>query len=282
MDAGRLGVQVKMMSTTGFDEFYRAHHPLAARWVAIAASALIVGGAVAAVAKYHGNDSTGSSPTPSTGTIATSTTALAPSGGDSWYHLISPDLFAENVRYESGALPGPAKSTVMAWGAVNGLQEGLLVLVAQPTLGGPDVLKFMSYGFSAARAAQLQREVVPGSGLPYVLPDPGVELLGFGLDGSGALTSQRYSNQTGSVTIAVGDYRGQLTPLALGVAWSPVSIAGRGGYRWSDASGVHVVWHMASGLWAQFDISPSLADRADGLILAVVGTAPLPKSAIGG
>lgn len=32
MQASTLGVQAMIMTTTGFDEFYRTHHPLAVRW----------------------------------------------------------------------------------------------------------------------------------------------------------------------------------------------------------------------------------------------------------
>jgi hypothetical protein len=168
----------------------------------------------------------------------------------------------------TGELPGP--STVMAWAASNGFENGILLLLAEPTGSGPDVRKFMSYGLSDVRTNELKNEVVAGSGLPYVLPDPTMELVGFGLDGFGARTVQSYASSSGNATISVGDYRGQLTPIVLGAGLHPVQIAGITAYRYTDFNGIHLVWRTHAGSWAQLDIDQGLADRESEIIGSVV------------
>jgi thiol-disulfide isomerase/thioredoxin len=166
----------------------------------------------------------------------------------------------------------------MAWGAVDGLDNGLLLLTAEPSLNGTvNTPTFVSNGFSAERVQELTSKVVPGSGLPYVLPDDGVTLLGVGSEGAGRLVSQTYSNDRGVVTVAVGDYRGQLTPLVTyGFHTVLIPSFGVNGYRSDlEGGGAYVVWQMPDGQWATLDIPPALADRVDGLI-AALGPADTP------
>lgn len=246
-----------------------------ARWLAIAAATILFFGAATAIVVHRNHQAPAtSSPTdPVTAqTPPPPTTTSLPVTGDMWYTLVAQDMNAEPIETTGccPSVPPPGPNTVLAWAASSGFADGVLLLLVQPTLNGDPVLKFMSYGLSDARAAELQAKVVPGSGLPYVLPDDSMELVGVGTEGLGAQRSQRYSSDLGTVTITVGEYRGQLTPLVLGAGFHPVTIAGWRGYRYADEAGnVHVVWRTPTGSWATLEISSMLADRADGLIAAV-------------
>lgn len=202
--------------------------------------------------------------------LTTTVPAQVPS--QDWFSIRLPGLVPGVVGHEkccpSGEAPGPA--SVTAWAAKSGYDNGLLLLLAEPTGSGPDVRKFMSYGLSDARTNELKSEVVAGSGLPYVLPDPKMELVGFGLDGFGARTVQSYVSSAGNATISVGDYRGQLTPIVLGAGLHPIQVAGSTAYRYTDFNGIHVVWRIHTGNWAQLDIDQGLADRELAIIGAVV------------
>ncbi len=246
-----------------------------ARWLAIAAATILFFGAATAIV-VHRNHQTPVTSSPTDPVTAQTppppTTTSLPVTGDMWYTLVAQDMNAEPIETTGccPSVPPPGPNTVLAWAASGGFADGVLLLLVQPTLNGDPVLKFMSYGLSDARAADLQAKVVPGSGFPYVLPDDSMELVGVGTEGLGAQRSQRYSSDLGTVTITVGEYRGQLTPLVLGAGFHPVTIAGWRGYRYADEAGnVHVVWRTPTGSWATLEISSTLADSADGLIAAV-------------
>ena len=254
--------------------------------VLVSAGGLLVAAVVATgwivVSRNNGGlSSTPLATTPATITPATiestptTTTYVGATGV--WYELNSPGLDPHPIEKMTccPSFPAPGPATVMAWAATTGFQDGILLLIAEPSLGGPDVVKYMSYGLTNEQTDALKRQIVPGSGLPYVLPDPSMELIGFGIDVVSNLTSQRYSSSIDAagrdtVTISVGDYRGQLTPIVLGAGLHRVTIAGQTGYRYSDElTGVHVVWRTPEGSWATLDIGTGLANRADELIAAV-------------
>ena len=248
--------------------------------MAIAAAAALVVAGVAAIAVNRGDsDDLASTPTDPDATATVPTIREVTSDGPvDWYVLASQDLIAGDLQSEQCCPPTPAPgpTTVMAWGATTGLQDGLLVLVSKPRLDGSDPeLTYLSNGFSAERATELEGKVVPGSGLPYVLPDDGVQLLGSGFDGIGTRLSQTYTNDntndSGGAVITVGDYRGQLSPLVEhGFHTVDMPALGVTGYRADIDGNVYVVWQAPNGQWATLEIFPGLADRADGIIAAVI------------
>ena len=211
-----------------------------------------------------------------TASVSAPTTSLTPktiSGAD-WYAIFAAGLSPEPITVVALPRSYPCcPSTVMAWAAKSGYQDGILLLLAQPTQSGADVVKIMSFGLSNARTAELTSEIVPGSGLPYELPDPAMGLIGVGLDGAGAMVSQRYVGGADSVTMSVGDYRGQLMPIVLGAGLHPVDVAQQRGYRYADEHGVHIVWRTQTGRWATLDITQGLIDR-EAEIVAAVSAAP--------
>lgn len=255
----------------------------AGRWVAIAAATVLVVGAVAAIGVNLGNrdDSASSNDTvePASTPPEASTATISALPAE-WAMLVSPDLVPGDISVErcctEFAAPGP--TTVMAWGAVDGLENGLLLLTAAPAPdGSAPAPTFTSNGFSAERFQELTTKVVPGSGLPYVLPDDGLTLLGFGTEGAGELVSQDYTNELGTVTVSAGAYRGQLNPLVT-YGFHAVAIPGfdTTGYRATlDTGGEHVVWPMPNGRWATMEVPPALADRTDGLIAALAPAPPI-------
>jgi thiol-disulfide isomerase/thioredoxin len=238
----------------------------ARRWIAIAAAAALVVAGVAAIAVNRGDDGPASTPPTEPGPTTREVTADGPVD---WYVLASPDLIPGELVSEACCTPTPAPgpATAMAWGDVHGLEQGVLLLVATPQISGEPTLTYRWTGMTDERAAGLQAQVQTGSGLPYVLPDPSMELLGAGLLDQGNTLSQGYTNPAGTVTISVGDYRGQLRSLVDG--FRTITIAGGVGYRTDDATGTHVVWRAPSGQWATLEIPPAMSDRADGLIGAV-------------
>ena len=118
------------------------------------------------------------------------------------------------------------------------------------------------------RAKELEAKVVPGSGLPYVLDDPGMELLAQGFDGIGTSVSQRYIPTTGDgdVVLTVGDYTGQLAALGGPFPVEETTIAGQPGVRYTTNSSTVFVWRTPDKSWAQLSIAapagePSRRDR---------------------
>jgi hypothetical protein len=163
----------------------------------------------------------------------------------------------------------------MVWTDAKG---GLFMLQAVGQLdGSPAVLQYSSFGIDATRVAQLKTEVVPGSGLPYILDDPDMTLLAQGLTGFGSSNSvsQRYipTAGDGDVLLSVGDYNGQLHPLGDDVAGTQVTIAGLPGYRYTNDSATVYVWHTPANTWAELRIATPLADRADEIVASLVPAA---------
>lgn len=248
------------------------------RWLAVAAAAVLVIGGVAAIAVNRGNDASdvaGPVPT-STGTTDPTTTTGLPIGGG-WYEIAAPGLTARPPEFTvcCPPMPAPGPDVVMVWTDGNG---GLLMLQAIGHVdGGSLELKYAHYGMSDDRAKELEAKVVPGSGLPYVLDDPNMELLGQGFDGIGTSVSQRYIPNAGDgdVVLTVGDYTGQLAALAGPFPVEQTTIAGQPGVRYATNSSVVFVWQTPDATWAQLSISSALASRADEIVASLI-RAPLP------
>ena len=135
---------------------------------------------------------------------------------------------------------------------------------------GDQATAVASYGLTPQEQADLAAQIQPGSGLPWVLPVEGWAFLGMGVQTDGATRFTRYSNGTEAVDIAVGPLLDQFFTLATADTVEPVTVAGRAGWKATNADRVYVMWPAAdSGRWATMTIVPALADRVDGLIAAV-------------
>ncbi len=215
-------------------------------------------------------------PVPAGTTDPTTTTGVR--SGDGWYEIAAPGLTARPPEFTvcCPPMPAPGPDVVMAWTDGSG---GLLMLQAIGHVDGSSPeLKFAHYGMSDDRAKELEAKVVPGSGLPYVLDDPNMELLGQGFDGIGTSVSQRYIPNAGDgdVVLTVGDYTGQLAALAGPFPVEQTTIAGQPGVRYATNSSVVFVWQTPDTTsWAQLSISSALASRADEIVASLT-PAPLP------
>ena len=242
------------------------------RWFAIAAAVALVAVGVAAIAVNRGRPAPGSTDSlTATTTIEPPTTVPTVEEIDpNWFELKLADFTAGPLRTEACCppVPAPGPATVMAWGDVNGLDHGVLLLTATPKLdGGEPQLDWKWLMMPDDRANTLISEVVPGSGLPYVLPSQSMLLIGNGLEGIGNLRSQTWTNGTGTVDVTVGDYRGQLALLS--GTTEPMIIAGRIAWRVRRDGVDTVVWQTPDGRWATVFISDALASREDEILAAI-------------
>ncbi len=209
--------------------------------------------------------------------INTTTTMPALVGVGSWYELDLPGFTAEEAVYTPCCPPtvAPGPATVMAWRSLEAPDGGLLTLLATPVLGGgPPTLVYAWTDMTDERAQELQAKVVPGAGLPYVLDDLTMELVGIGFAGMGELTAQRYTSADGTIELRIGDYTGQYDHL-IDAEHRPITVAGLPGYVVDTPAGPVVLWQPASGDWAELIISQGLADRVDEIV-AALRTAPWP------
>lgn len=245
------------------------------RWFAVAAAVALVAVGVAAIAVNRGTPAPGNSDSlVASTTVAPSTpVSTVPHSDAEWFELQLDGFTAAPMRHEACCIPVPAPgpATVMAWGDVNGIDHGVLMLRLIPALGGgPPMIDWKWRMMSNDRALALTREAVPGSGLPYVLPSQSMQLIGNGLAGMGNLRGQMWSDGTGSVDITVGDYRGQLDQLISGDV-EATTIAGHTALRLlRPDGGDNVVWQTAGGQWATVTIGEALADREDEILAAIV------------
>jgi thiol-disulfide isomerase/thioredoxin len=214
-------------------------------------------------------------------TTTASTTEPSNPAASGWYEITAPGLSARPPEFTvcCAPMPAPGPDTVMVWTDAKG---GLFMLQAVGQLdGSPAVLQYSSFGIDATRVAQLKTEVVPGSGLPYILADPDMTLLAQGLTGFGSSNSvsQRYipSAGDGDVLLSVGDYNGQLHPLGDDVSGTQVTIAGLPGYRYTNDSATVYIWHTPANTWAELRIATPLASRADEIVASLT-PAPVPSA----
>jgi len=110
------------------------------RWFAIAAAVALVAVGVAAIAVNRGRPAPGSTDSlTATTTIEPPTTVPTVEEIDpNWFELKLADFTAGPLRTEACCppVPAPGPATVMAWGDVNGLDHGVLLLTATPKLDG--------------------------------------------------------------------------------------------------------------------------------------------------
>ncbi len=251
------------------------------RWLAVAAAAVLVIGAVAAIAANRGNDGSSSddSIVPDTTTPHSDSVPNSEDLNLNWFVLDLPGFTSQPDRKEvcCPPLPAPGPATTIAWGDVNGLDRGVLLLTVTPKVEGEPQLDYAWAGMTDERAGQLISEVVPGSGLPYVMPSQSMRFLGTGLAGFGDLRGQAWANSDGTVDITVGDYRGQLDVLTTGSV-EATTIAGQDAYRVRRGGGDAVVWQTPDGHWATVTIDDrGLTEREDE-IFAAVEPGPMPSA----
>ncbi len=251
-----------------------------ARSFAIAAAATLVVAAIVALSVHRGHETPAADGTTAPATSVADT--LLPSDGAPWYALHQPNLVAGEVTVVRCCLPHPAPGPqlAMAWGDVTGIDHGVLLLtVTDSDTGGAPVLEFAHIAMTQERATALQQQVVPGSGLAYVLPDPSMVMLGNGFVDDGFRVEQNYTSGAEHVELSVGDYRGQLTLLAGDESVAPTTVVGQRGYRAELLGVTYLVWETPVGTWATLAISPGLADRVDDIVSTLTG-ADLPNEAL--
>ncbi len=254
-------------------------------WQSVSVAAVTVallGAGLWAIADREPSDS--SSAPPSTG-IAVAGSA-AP-----WYRIAYELLTAQPVEQNTCCttfdVPGPP--TVVSWQAAGGPRDGLLVLTAYPpeeadaagsktdaTLlpqADGSVWQFWSYGMTSQRRDALAALVVPGSGLPFVLPDDSMTLLSIGGLGAAAHTRTQtyFDSDTNFATISVGSDRGLFRALALSESMTYTTVAGMPAFRSEQPDGAVIFdWRATAGQWATLIVGAALADRADTIAASVV------------
>ena len=278
----------------------------AGRWFAIAAATILVVGAATAVVINRSNaPETASSPTEAATTLpAPTTTVTEPTlirVVTPWYTLASQDLVPGEIETLPNQLTGETSS---AWALDGDPAKGLFILRSGPAspdmapadtsladyqMIGDQAVAVSSYGIDAQQQADLLAQVLPGSGLPWVLPVDGWVLLGIGTGGDDPTLAQAHSSDSGAVTIAVGPLANQFLTLATIGGIEPVTVAGTAGWKATNADGVYVLWPAGdSSQWASLAIPAAFTDRVDGLIAAVaevdptqptVETGPAPSTA---
>lgn len=248
----------------------------ARRWVAIAASVVIVAGAAVGIAMYRGEPTKVGSP----GTTTVPPTTIHGAATTMPYFLAAADLAPGPVQSQPGT---GADVTFVAWARNGDLADGLIVMEATPAVNGPTVatvdgttervldgitLRFTTHGLTDTERDSLIAQVVPGSGLPWILPVEGWEMVGMATAADGDTLFQPFGS---SVTLSVGPMN--LTLLG-GFAtmgdFTPVTVAGLPGWKIVTGGPTVVLWRdPSSGQWVMLSVPATMADRVDALILAV-------------
>lgn len=258
----------------------------AARWMAVAAAVVLVIGAVTAIAINRGN-------APDVATVPTELSTTTPTEPTlirvetPWFRLAAADLLpSERVHEQCCQEP----EVNLAWS--NGNAYLMLAAYSKPGTTSVDpvgpatqletdsaILTFRSFGLTDDERAALADKVVPGSGLPYVLPVDGWNLIALGQAPTNAGLVQAYtplnndplSSYLPTVEMRVGGYRGELSLLGAFPDPQPITVAGYDGWKVTEDDGtVSALWDVGDGYWATLRIDAKLADRADALIIGVV------------
>jgi hypothetical protein len=130
-----------------------------------------------------------------------------------------------------------------------------------------------NFGLTPDRLKALTLAIQPGSGLPYVLPDPSMTFIGFNTaeDGFESI-AQDWTLDGSHLTLAVST--GGLAQQLADVAPTSIverTIAGVQGYAITLTNGqVNLTWPTDNAdRWGSLLISPALADRVDGFVGAI-------------
>ena len=265
----------------------------AGRWLAVAAAAVLIVGAVTAIAVNRSNAPEVASvptevPTTAPDKIVDTSEQVLIRTTTPWFRLIAADLVpGERLREHCCS---SVSDVNIAWS--NGDKLLLLNAVSKDDVTGigplgdstivetdTDFLGFQSVGLSNDERTSLASQVVPGSGFPFVLPVDGWEMVAFGqsTNDNGLVqlytpaTNDRLSSYMPTVEMRVGGYLGDLSLLAAFPAAQPVTVAGYSGWRVTNRDGIVIAfWDVGDGNWGRLSIDPALADRADVLIAGVI------------
>ena len=267
----------------------------AGRWMAVAAAVVLIAGAVTAIAIKRGHAPEVSTaptelPTTSPDTTLVATEPVLIRTETPWFRLIAADLVPGERTHEQccrASLPG--RQLVMAWSAPNVPaylmvtefpDPGPSIVVGATHRKGTDgTLLFQSYGLTDQERETLADQVVPGSGLPYILTADGWRVEAVGQTAGDSRLVQMYtplnndplSSYLPTITMSVGEYRGELASLAAWPDPQPITVAGYEGWKVTEGDGiVSAFWYVDNGNWATLRIDAMLADRADALIAGVV------------
>jgi hypothetical protein len=258
----------------------------ALRWVAAAAAVVALIGAIAwTVGRDNGAvdvaDSTVGPPT--SDTTPPTTPATVPADPQMRYFLSTADLVPETPGTTTIDSEG---DVLMAWALGADPAAGLLTLQASATTDDVDPadtytrvvdgtnLYFSGHGIEPDEFRRIADSVVAGSGLPWVLPEPGWEVLAVG-EPTGTSVIRRYSNAVGMVTLGESPYNGEWSVMATADSITGVEVAGQLGWMATNTNGefTMVMWRLPDEInWATMYIESTFADRAAGLIAAVVDT----------
>jgi len=263
----------------------------AGRWMAAAAAVVLIVGAVTAIAINRRNaPEVASTPTEAATTSPTTSEPELIRSVTPWFSLVAADLGPGERTLEQCCSPTPpGQELVMAWSRADPAAYLMVTEYPEPgpsfavgaTLrqGTSGMLSFVSYGLTDDERGTLSGQLVPGSGLPYVLPVDGWEMTAIGSSEGENRSVQMYtpldqdplSNYLPTVTMSVGEYRGELSWLAGWPDPQPVTVAGYDGWKVTEGDGtVSVFWNAGDGNWATLRIDPTLADRTDELIAGVI------------
>ncbi len=259
----------------------------AARWMAVAAAVVLIAAAVTAIAinRRHA---------PEVATVPTdvaTTTVTEPvliRSKSPWFRLVAADLVPGERTHEQLGQEGP--KLAMAW--FRSEDSAYLTMTAWPESSAVDFaddatrrvlndtpLLFSSYGLTDGEREALADQVEMGSGLPYLLPVEGWEMTALGNTAGDSRLVQKYtplnndplSSYLPTITMSVGEYRGELGLLANWPDPQPTTIAGYEGWKVTEGDGtVSAFWDVGDGNWATLRIDAQLADRADALIVGVI------------
>ncbi len=254
------------------------------RWLAIAASVVLVAGAVTAIAvNWSNRHSVG--PAASDTTTPTTTPATTPTMP---YFLAAADLAPGPIGADPCCL-GEGES-VIAWALGGDPSQGLLIAhggypqqdvstgTSTPSATGVVIdgttLIIDSYGITAEERDALAAQIVPGSGLLWVLPVVGWEWMGMETGADRAL----WYHQTfgGTVLLDAHFGAGILLEVTTATDVRAVQVAGEPGWvatYGADGGTMRVFWrNPADGTWLRLTIPATMSDRVDALIAAVVPT----------
>ena len=262
----------------------------AGRWMAVAAATVLIVGALTAIAINRG----GAREVSTVPTDVATTTVTEPvliRSESPWFRLVAADLVPGDRTHEQFGQEGP--KLAMAW--FRSKDSAYLAMTAWPESSAVDFaedatrrvlnnapLLFGSYGLTDGEREALADRVVLGSGLPYLLPVEGWEMTALGNTAGDSRLVQMYtpldndpsSSYLPTITMSVGEYRGELGLLANWPDPQPTTVAGYQGWKVIEGDGtVSAFWDLGDGNWATLRIDAQLADRADALIAGVIQVA---------
>jgi len=262
----------------------------AGRWMAVAAAVVLIAGAVTAIA-INRNHAPEVSTVPTDVATTTVTEPVLIRSESPWFRFVATDLVPGEQTREQFGQEGP--KLAMAW--FRSEDSAYLAMTAWPESSAVDFaddatlrvlnnapLLFSSYGLTAGEREALADQVVLGSGLPYLLPVEGWAMTALGNTVGDSRLVQMYtpldndpsSSYLPTITMSVGEYRGELGLLANWPDPQPTTVAGYQGWKVIEGDGtVSAFWDLGDGNWATLRIDAQLADRADALIAGVIQVA---------